>query len=85
MQKTSPVSDFMTFHEKAGNSQDDHWFYLKGVLPFSQAASDAILASALLVVSDDRSVQVGRTRFSRCCYLIIDLGSRLFDGSWART
>jgi len=22
-------------------------------------------------------VQVGRSRFSRCCYLIIDLGSRL--------
>ena len=27
------------------------------------------------LLSDDRSVQVGRTRFSRCCYLIIDLGS----------
>jgi hypothetical protein len=24
-------------------------------------------------------VLVGRTRFSRCCYLIIDLGSHLFD------
>jgi hypothetical protein len=23
--------------------------------------------------------------FQRCCYLIIDLGSYLFDGSWART
>jgi hypothetical protein len=27
--------------------------------------------------SDCRSVHVGRSQFSRCCYLIIDLGSRL--------
>src|SRR5713226_2412297 len=27
------------------------------------------------LLSDYRSVQVGCTRFSRCCYLIIDLGS----------
>ncbi len=32
-----------------------------------------------------RSVQVGRPHFSRCCYLIIDLGLHLLDGSWART
>jgi|SRR5712692_6405649 len=38
-----------------------------------------------LLLSDFRSVQVGCSRFSRCCYLIIDLGSHLFDGSWART
>ena len=38
-----------------------------------------------LLLSDFRSVQVGRPHFSRCCYLIIDLGSHLFDGSWART
>jgi hypothetical protein len=31
------------------------------------------------LLSDCRSVPVGRTRFSRCCYLIIDLGSHLFD------
>src|SRR5260370_6118413 len=31
-----------------------------------------------LLLSDYRSVQVGRSRFSRGCYLIIDLGSRLF-------
>src|ERR1700674_4159356 len=34
-------------------------------------------------VSDIRSVQVGCSRFSRCCYLIIDLSSHLFGGSWA--
>src|SRR5712664_1596933 len=36
-------------------------------------------------VSDFRSVQVGCSRFSRCCHLIIDLASiYLADGSWAR-
>ncbi len=38
-----------------------------------------------LLLSDFRSVPVGRPRFSRCCYLIIDLGFPFFDGSWART
>jgi hypothetical protein len=37
-----------------------------------------------LLLSDFRSVQGGRSHFSRCCYLIIDLGSHLFDRSWAR-
>ena len=31
-----------------------------------------------------RSVQVGRSRFSRCCYLIIDLHFYAKDRSWAR-
>jgi hypothetical protein len=35
-------------------------------------------------MSDFRSLQGERPQFSRCCYLIIDLGSCLFDGSWAR-
>src|SRR5437899_5190142 len=36
------------------------------------------------LLSDCRSVQVGCTRFSRCCYLIIDLCSPLFEGNWSR-
>jgi hypothetical protein len=48
-------------------------------LPFSQAASVAILLSALLV-SDIRSVLGGCSRFSRCCYLISVLSSHLSDG-----
>jgi hypothetical protein len=36
-----------------------------------------------LWLSDFCSVQVGRPHFSRCCYVIIDLGSLLFDESWA--
>src|SRR5580700_581674 len=34
-------------------------------------------------VSDLRSVPVGCSRFSRCCYLIIDLCSHRYCGSWA--
>src|ERR1700686_3901394 len=34
-------------------------------------------------VSDVRSVQVGCSRFSRCCYLSIDLCSTRFGGIWA--
>jgi hypothetical protein len=36
-------------------------------------------------MSDCRSLQGGCPRFNRCCYLVIDLGSYRFDGSWART
>jgi hypothetical protein len=36
-------------------------------------------------VSNCRSVQVGRTRFSRCRYLIVDLGFHLYWWDWART
>ena len=47
-------------------------------LSSSKAASVAILPSALFYRAIYRSVQVGRPHFSRCCYLIIDLGSHLF-------
>jgi hypothetical protein len=36
------------------------------------------------LLSDCRSVQVGCTRFSRCCYLVIDLVPP-FEGNWSRT
>jgi len=72
----------MAFHEKAGRSQ-------VGSLPISlekvflrRVATVAILPSALLV-SDCRSVQVGCSRFSRCCHLFGDLSSILKDRSWA--
>jgi hypothetical protein len=41
-------------------------------------------SSRTLLLSDFRSVLVECPRFSRYCCLIIDLGSHLFDGSWAR-
>jgi hypothetical protein len=65
------------FHEKAGRSQGDWFWYLLVTLFLpSRAATVATLPSALfeerfLV----RSVQVGCSRFSRCCHLFIDLGS----------
>jgi hypothetical protein len=36
-------------------------------------------------LSGFRSLQGGRTQFSRCCYLIIDVGSCPLNWSWART
>src|SRR5579859_3601545 len=61
-----------------------HFYILPSVtlFPFSQAASVAILPSALLL-SDIRSVLGGCSRFSRCCYLIIVLSSHRFRGSRA--
>ncbi len=60
------------------------WFPSSGLIG-SPSASAAILPSALFCGAIFRSVQVGRPPFSRCCSLIIDLGSPLFEGSWART
>jgi hypothetical protein len=56
--------------------------FLRASSHFSQAAPVAILPSALFV-SDIRSVQGGCSRFSRCCYLIIDLSSHRFGESRA--
>src|SRR5215468_3824768 len=78
------VVSVIAFHEKAGRSQVD-CFLLDKVFVF-------ILAESPLSppfhphssVSDCRSVQVGCSRFSRCCYLLSDLLSTLKNGSWAR-
>src|SRR3984957_16653291 len=59
-------------------------FLIRGFFSLSRAASVAVLPSALFGERLVRSVQVGRPEFSRCCYLIIDLGFHLLDGSWAR-
>ena len=45
----------------------------------------ATLPSALFEDRYFRSVPVGCSRFSRCCHLIIDLGSISRDGSWGQT
>jgi hypothetical protein len=60
-------------------------FLIRDLFRLSRAASVAILPSALFGERLFRSVQVGRPSFSRCCYLITDLGSHLWDESWART
>src|SRR6267143_4644302 len=74
-------SILIPFHEKAGMSQECFSLSVFSFLPVdslhsSRAASVAILPSALFL-SDFRSVHGGRSQFSRSCYLIIDLGSRL--------
>jgi hypothetical protein len=76
---TSLPFDGNSFYEKAGRCQGTLLGCFSSVhafLPFSQAASVAILLSALLV-SDIRSVLGGCSRFSRCCYLISVLSSHL--------
>ena len=67
----------IAFHEKAGRSQgDSFWYLLVTLFLSSRVATVATLPSALF---DERflvrSVQVGCSRFSRCCHLIIDLSS----------
>jgi hypothetical protein len=69
-------STVKSFHEKTGECQVGLCFSSPCFLRLSQAASVDVLPSALFV-SDYLSVPVGRPRFSRCCYLIIDLGSTL--------
>jgi hypothetical protein len=75
----------MTFHEKAGRSQEDSsWFSL--VTVFSPAESPPLSPPfhPHSLMSAVRPVQVGCSRFSRCCHLIVDLYFHLHDGSWAR-
>ena len=69
------------FHEKAGMSQvcfSLSVFFSFPWIPCIRAwppLSPSFHPHSLL--SDFRSVHGGRSQFSRCCYLIIDLGSRL--------
>ncbi len=59
-----------TFHEKAGRSQVDSCLFLLGTFSSSRrVATVAMLPSALSRSDSFRSVQVGRSRFSRCCHL----------------
>src|SRR5215467_1986868 len=67
------------FHEKAGRSQGNSgfivssWFFsLTKFLP-RRVAAVAMLPSALSRSDLFRSVHVGRSPFSRCCYLFGDL------------
>ena len=71
------VLSTIAFHEKAGQSQVSSWLFLLGKLflpPSSHCrhASIRTLEERFLF----RSVHVGRSRFSRCCNLILDLQFR---------
>jgi hypothetical protein len=72
MTPATPLVGVNAFHEKAGRSQVGSVVFSFGQGFYRRVAAVATLPSALLV-SDFRSVQVGRSRFSRCCHLIVDL------------
>jgi len=66
----------IAFHEKAGRSQVGSFvFSLDKVFSPCRVATVATLPSALSMSDLVRWVQVGCSRFSRCCHLIVDLGS----------
>src|SRR6266404_8297379 len=62
------------------------WSFLsfRGTRFFSRRVANVATLPSALFVSDFRSVQVGCSRFSRCCHLIIDLPFHPENGSWAR-
>jgi hypothetical protein len=66
----------MAFHEKAGRSQLDSFFFSLDKV-FSSAESPLPPSFHPHSSMSDlfRSVQVGRSRYSRCCHLIGDLHS----------
>jgi hypothetical protein len=63
----------IAFHEKAGRSQVKSFVFLFDKV-FSKPSSHCRHASIrTLEERVIRSVQVGRSRFSRCCHLVIAL------------
>jgi hypothetical protein len=59
----------MAFHEKAGLCQVGSSFFLDKVFFSRRVATVAMLPFAFSRSDSRRSVQVGRSRFSRCCHL----------------
>jgi hypothetical protein len=73
----------MSFHEKAGECQAFSFIFSSSLFllfPNCSHCAKPPLSPPFhphSLLSDCRSVQVGCTRFSRCCYLTIDLCSLL--------
>jgi hypothetical protein len=67
------VLSAMAFHEKAGRSQVDSFVFSldKAFLLAESPLPPSFHPHSSM--SDFRSVQVGRSRYSRCCHLIGDL------------
>jgi hypothetical protein len=65
----------IAFHEKAGRSQVGLLVLFDKVLFSAEWPTDAMLPFALFDERFIRSVQVGRSRFSRCCHLFVALCS----------
>ena len=72
-----------SFHEKAGACQEGFPLFLPQICFRSAKPPLSPSFHPHSWLSDFRSVHVGRSRFSRCCHLIIDLHSPLQEGSWA--
>src|ERR1700674_296234 len=75
----------VAFHEKAGRSQGDSVALLLDKVFFS--AESPPLSPPFHPHSVERlyrSVQVGCSRFSRCCHLLVDLHPIPKNGTWAR-
>src|ERR1700726_4781116 len=76
-----------SFHEKAGECQAFSFIFSSSLFllfPNCSHCAKPPLSPPFhphSLLSDCRSVQVGCTRFSRCCYLIIDLCSPLSKGT----
>jgi hypothetical protein len=63
----------IAFHEKAGRSQGNSFVFFVDKCFSRRVATVAMLPSALSRSESFRSVHVGRSQFSRCCYLFGDL------------
>src|SRR5271169_2412260 len=72
-----------SFHEGRGVSTGFFLFFLSPSCSHSAKPPLSPSFHPHSFVSDIRSVPVGCSRFSRCCYLRIDLSSHLFGESWA--
>src|SRR5215813_4643653 len=73
LQTGTGVLSVIAFHEKAGRSQVNSFGFLFDKVFSGRVATVAMLPFALSRSESFRSVQVGRSRFSRCCHLIGDL------------
>jgi len=72
------------FHEKAGRSQVDSFVFFVDsfFVPPSEPLSPCFHSHSRGAILF-RSVQVGRSRFSRCCHLINDLSFPYVMETWA--
>ena len=68
-----PLTCVIAFHEKAGRSQVGSFVFSLDKVFSRRVATVAMLPSALSRSDSFRSVHVGRSRYSRCCHLIIAL------------
>src|SRR2546425_5757598 len=74
----------IAFHEKAGRTQVVFCFFVDKVFLPAEPPLSPPFHPHLSMSDCFRSVQVGCSRFSRCCHRIVDLSFHPAEGSWAR-